>query len=600
MSKLNYLSKHLKKYQPLIVILIICTIAYAGLNLCSSVVLSFLIDNVIDNQPINNALIGFLASILGGVDYIRDHLYLIGVVLIIIYVLVGLLIHTRQKLQGVISEGLVENIRNELYWRIESLPYAYYSKNKTGELIQKCTSDVDVVRRFFAGQFAEIFYIIATVFIAMSVLLSINAKLAIFTLIFVPFIFGYSYYFLIKIQKDFLASDETEAKMSTVIEESLSGVRVVKAFNRERYEIDKFAKINQEFHDVTYKVIVRLGQYYSTSYFMCIFSILALSLIGVIFVNHDAISLGDFVIFFNYQIMIVFPIRALGRILSDFGKMTVSLNRLIDIVKTDIEDLESGLKPDLKGDIEFKGINFDYGDDKMQVLNDINLKIKQGDTVAIVGSTGCGKSSLIHLLSRLYEPTSGEITINNVPIQDINKDYLRTNVALVLQEPFLFSRSIRDNLTIVKPDATEDELVQVCKIACVHDVIMSFEEGYDTIIGENGVTLSGGQKQRVAIARTLLQNASILVFDDSLSAVDTQTDALISANLKEFRNDLTKILITQRISSAKSCDLIVVMNEGKIEDLGTHEELIKKPGLYQRIYQIQNQYKLEWEEHHGK
>ena len=559
-----------------------------------------MIDNVIDQQPITNPLIGFLASMLGGISYIRNHLYTIGILLIVIYTIVAILIHLRQKLQGIISEGLIKNVRDELYSHIEALPYAYFSKNRTGELIQKCTSDVDIVRRFFAGQFAEIFFIIATVLIAMSVLLNINWRLAMFTLLFIPFIFCYSYFFLKSIHKHFKKSDETEALMSNVIEESLSGVRVVKAFNREKYEIDKFAKINQQYHDATYQVIINLGRYYSTSYFLCIASTLLLSLVGVIFVNNNWISLGDFVIFFNYQFMIVFPIRALGRILSDFGKMTVSLDRLIDVVTSPIEDLETGEKPDLKGDIVFNHVDFNYGDDEFMALKDINLTIKQGMSVAIVGSTGCGKSSLIHLLTRLYEPTKGEILINGYNINQINKRYLRENIALVLQEPFLFSRSIRDNLSIVKPEASQSEIEEACKIAQIHDVIMSFENGYDTIIGENGVTLSGGQKQRVAIARTLLLDAEILVFDDSLSAVDTQTDALISANLKQFRNDLTKIFITQRISSAKSCDLIVVMNEGEIESIGQHEDLIRKPGLYQRIYQIQNQYKLEWEENHGE
>ena len=598
MSNLDFIKKHLNKYKILIIILILSTIVYSGLNLCSSLILSLLIDNVIDAQPITNPLIGFLASIMGGINYIKNHLYIIAITLIIIYVLVALFIHIRQKLQGVVSENIIRDIREELYYHIERLPFDYFSKNRTGELIQKCTSDVDIVRRFFSGQFAEIFYIIFTVSIALIVLIKINWRLSLVSLIFIPIILLYSYIFLTKIEKYFVASDEAEAKMSNVIEESLSGVRVVKAFNREKYEVDKFNIVNQEYHDVTYKVIQQLGRYYSSSYCLCLFSILIMSFFGVIFANKGLISLGDFIIFFNYQVMIVFPIRSLGRILSDLGKMKVSLTRLLVILNEPIENFMIGEKPDLFGDIEFNHVSFKYGEDK-NVLNDISFKVKQGSNVAIVGSTGCGKSSLVHLLDCLYDNFEGDIFINGYSIKSINKQYLRQNVALVLQEPFLFSRSIKDNLLLVKPDATDEEIHNVCKIACIHDVIMGFDKGYDTIIGENGVTLSGGQKQRIAIARTLLVNSAILIFDDSLSAVDTETDALITQNLNHYRQNITKFVITQRISSAMNADLIIVMNDGIVEDLGTHQELINREGLYQRIYQIQNSYQFETETNHG-
>ena len=594
MHRIKFINKHLENYRLHLLFVIIVTILYAGINLIASLVFSFVIDNIIDSKPISNRMIGFLASIMGGVDDLKNNLWKVAILLIVVYLMVAILMHYRQKMQGIVSENIVESIRNELYSHIQKLPYSYHVKVKTGELIQKCTSDVDMVRRFFSGQFAEIFYILATVLIALLILFSINFKLALFASLSLPFIFVYSYLFFRKIQKEFLKSDESEAVMSSVIQESLSGVRVVKAFNREEYEIAKFRKTNLEYKDITYNMILNLGYYWSSSYFFCLLGILSVVIAGVFAVRNGDLTIGNFIVFITYQSMILYPIRALGRILSDFGKLTVSLDRLIEICDTEAEDLKSGLKPSLKGDIEFKNVSFAY-EDNVLVLKNLNFKISDGETVAIIGPTGSGKSSLIHLLSRLYDVSDGEILINNINIEDINKLYLRDNVGIVLQEPFLFSRSIISNLRIVKEDASDQEIYNACRIASIHDVINSFDKGYDTIVGEKGVTLSGGQKQRLAIARTILKHTPILIFDDSLSAVDTETDAAIRTALKTLQNNVTTIIITGRVSSAKDCDKIIVLENGEISDIGKHDELIKRDGLYSRINKIQNEFELTGE-----
>ena len=594
MHRIKFINKHLENYRLHLLFVIIVTILYAGINLIASLVFSFVIDNIIDSKPISNRMIGFLASIMGGVDDLKNNLWKVAILLIVVYLMVAILMHYRQKMQGIVSENIVESIRNELYSHIQKLPYSYHVKVKTGELIQKCTSDVDMVRRFFSGQFAEIFYILATVLIALLILFNINFKLALFASLSLPFIFVYSYLFFRKIQKEFLKSDESEAVMSSVIQESLSGVRVVKAFNREEYEIAKFRKTNLEYKDITYNMILNLGYYWSSSYFFCLLGILSVVIAGVFAVRNGDLTIGNFIVFITYQSMILYPIRALGRILSDFGKLTVSLDRLIEICDTEAEDLKSGLKPSLKGDIEFKNVSFAY-EDNVLVLKNLNFKISDGETVAIIGPTGSGKSSLIHLLSRLYDVSDGEILINNINIEDINKLYLRDNVGIVLQEPFLFSRSIISNLRIVKENADDQEIYNACRIASIHDVINSFDKGYDTIVGEKGVTLSGGQKQRLAIARTILKHTPILIFDDSLSAVDTETDAAIRIALKTLQNNVTTIIITGRVSSAKDCDKIIVLENGEISDIGKHDELIKRDGLYSRINKIQNEYELTGE-----
>lgn len=589
MKRINFILDHLEKYKLKLLLLVLVTVIYAGMNLISSLMLSFVIDNVIDDKPIKMTIMKMLAGVLGGVENIREHLYILALVMILINFMVMVLLRYRQSTQGVISENLVANIRNNLYHHLQELPYAYHVKAKTGELIQKCTSDVDMIRRFFAGQFAEIFYILATAIIAMTILFNINYKLAFFASLSLPVIFLYSFLFFRKIQKQFLVSDEAEAVMSTVIQESLSGIRVVKAFNREIYEIKKFEKTNREYYDVTYKMILSLGMYWASSYFICLLGILSIIVLGIFAVRNNAITVGDFVVFVTYQNMILYPIRALGRILSDFGKVTVSLDRIIDVCETPGEDLIAGLKPDLRGDIVFRDVYFKYSDDNQDVLKGINLKIKKGESVALIGPTGSGKSSLVHLLSRLYDVDSGSIEINNCNINDINKNYLRDNVGIVLQEPFLYSKSIISNLKMVNPEASDDEIYESTRIACIHDVIKSFDKGYRTLVGERGVTLSGGQKQRLAIARTLIKKTPILIFDDSLSAVDTQTDNMIRNELNKIGKETTLIIITQRISSAKDCDRIFVIEDGIITESGTHDELIKIDGLYKRINEIQSQ-----------
>lgn len=585
MSRISFINKHLGKFRYLLFSIILATVLYAGVNLLSSLIFGFVIDNVISQNPIDNDILILLSDLLGGTDEIRTHLWKVALLLICIYLSVAVLMSYRQRMQGVVSEKLVENIRNDLYSHIQFLPYSYHVKTKSGELIQKCTSDVDMVRRFFAGQLAEIFYILATAFIALYILYSINFKLAIVASISLPIIFLYSYFFFKQVQKQFLLSDEAEAVMSDVIQESLSGIRVVKAFNREKYEIEKFLKKSSDYSDITYKMIRYLGIYWSSSYVICLLGILSVVVAGIFAVRNGELTIGNFTVFVSYQTMILYPIRQLGRIMTDFGKVTVSLQRLVDIINEKEEDLASGIVCDLNGDIEYRHVFFGYDD--QEVLKDISFKIKQNQTVAIIGPTGSGKSSIAYLLSRLYDPQKGDIYINGYNIKDINKNYLRENVGIVLQEPFLFSRTIAANLKIARPDLSDEEMFEATRIAAVHEVISGFDQGYNTIVGEKGVTLSGGQKQRVAIARTLIKRTPILIFDDSLSAVDTQTDAMIREALNQFHGNRTTIIITQRIASAKDCDLILVVEDGKITQSGTHEELITKPGLYQRVFAIQ-------------
>ena len=461
------------------------------------------------------------------------------------------------------------------------------SRSKAGDLIQRCTSDVEVVRQFFSGQLAEVVYAVSITVFANVVLFSINGSLAIYSLVTLPVLFIVSLLFFKSIQKFFTRFDETEAELTTVMQENLSNLRVVRAFNREKYEMDKFSIKNKELSKIDFELINHLGFQWGVGGSLSMAQVLLTTLIGIFFVINNQITIGQFSVFISYQSMIVYPVRSLARLLSNMGKMKVSIERLLEILNEKTEDIESGKVLDIKGDIKFSHVGFQYDDGTFPVLKDISFSVKPNETLAILGPTGSGKSTLVHLLTGLLDYTEGSITIDSVELKEIQKKCLRKNVGIVLQEPFLFSKTIYDNIKISRKDADKSKVYAAAKIASVHDVISEFSGGYDTLVGEKGVTLSGGQKQRIAIARTIINDCPILIFDDSLSAVDTQTDNEIRKAIKSLRKKCTTIIIAHRISSAQDADHIIVLENGRITQNGNHQQLVNQPGLYKRIYEIQ-------------
>ena len=568
--------------------IILVVLMYVSMTLISPLLFSFLIDNVINASPITNPFLLSFSNLLGGVDFIRNNLWIGAVLIVLINLTIGVFMFLRGRWNGEVSEHFAENVRNQMYEHLQRLPYAYHVKAKTGDLIQRCTSDIDTCRRFLAGQISELVYAVAIATFALAVLFNIYTPLAWIAIISIPFIFFFAYQFFRNMQKAFQRSDEAEGAMSADLNENLSGTRVVKAFNREEYELKKFDKKNKEFRDLTYKLIKLLGVYWGVSDFICLTQILAVVISGIYFAINGQITVGNFFVFISYEGMILWPIRNVGRILSDMGKMSVSIGRLNEVLDTPVEEMDLGETPNIKGDIVFDHVSFKYDDGEKQVLEDVSFTVKQGETVAILGPTGSGKSSLMHLLTRLYDANSGSILLNGHELKNIQRHHLRKNVGIVLQEPFLFSKTIFDNIKMANPQAKEREVLRAAQIASVHTVINEFELGYKTLVGEKGVTLSGGQKQRIAIARTIINDCPILIFDDSLSAVDTQTDASIRAALREVSRGVTTFLITHRVASAQNADKIVVLQDGRVTQIGTHESLVAQEGLYKRIVEIQN------------
>ena len=497
-------------------------------------------------------------------------------------------------LSGVLSsqtaEGITRRLRNYLYDHIQHLSFTYHSKTKTGELIERSTSDVDALRRFFSDQATNIGRILMLFIINFVTLLNLNVKLAWVSIIVIPFILAVSIFLFKKVSSAYESYQQQEAILSTTLQENLSGVRVVKAFSRQRYEMDKFEKDNWEKYTRGKKLLIMHSLFWPVSDILCGAQLIAGYLIGAMMAINGQISVGTYLAYSGLVIYIIYPLRNLGRIIVQTSTGLVSYSRVMDIIKEKREPLDQGdyiPQSNLRGDFAFLNVGFEYepGD---QTLADINFSVKPGQVIALLGSTGSGKSTLVHLLPRFYEYTSGKILLDGVELNRYPRKFLRQQIGIVEQEPFLFSRTIRENITYgVGREVSDEEVEQAARAAAIHDVILSFQEGYQTIVGERGVTLSGGQKQRVTIARTLLKNPRILILDDSTSSVDTETEAEIREALWNLMRNRTTFIIAHRIQSVADADLILVMDKGQIIQHGRHADLINQTGVYREIFNIQ-------------
>jgi len=562
-------------------------------SLLNPLIIRFAIDNLIGDDTIDHFPKWVLSTIeiFGGRDNLSSQLWIIAGGLILITIITGVFTFYSGKTSAEASEGIAKNIREKLYDHLQHLSFNYHVKAETGDLIQRCSSDVDTIRKFLAMQFVAIGRALFMLAAVIPIMLYLDVRMTLITLITVPILFGFAVVFFVKVKKSFKKSDEAEGKLSAVLQENLSGVRVVRAFARQKFEIEKFEESNIKYRDLTYDLMKLLAWYWSISDFLSLIQIGTVLIIGSYWAATGVITLGILVAFTTYVGMLLWPIRQMGRILTDMGKSLVSISRIEEILSEPLETVAMGnkknLKPEIKGEIEFKNLTFEYEEGK-KVLENISFKIEQGQTIAILGPTGSGKSTLVQLLAKLYHYEKGSILIDGTELSDIDNKWIRKNVGIILQEPFLYSKSIKENIGLSKRDVILEEIHDSSKIAAVHDVIEEFEKGYETWVGEKGVTLSGGQKQRVAIARTIIKDSPILIFDDSLSAVDTETDASIRKALKQRTNKVTTIIISHRVSTLADADQIFVLDEGKLVQSGDHKDLIEEEGLYNRIWSIQN------------
>ncbi len=498
-------------------------------------------------------------------------------------------------LTGFLTEKIANDMRINLYDHIGDLSYTYHNRVDTGDLIQRSTSDIDTSSGFFSGKLPDLFNIFFTIFIGAMQVYKINPTLMWVSLIIVP-ISGISSVIYFKyVYRTFKRIEDLESNMTTIIQENVNSSRVVRAFSNEKFEFEKMDKANKSYSDSIQKFSNMMAIYWGSSDGMVMLQYVLTFSVGIILAKQGLVDVGDITACLLLMGMLIWPIRGLGRIIAEFGKTIVALGRIEEVLEEPSEFIDNGtLMPQINGNIEFKNVKFKFDDDNKSLLNGISFNINAGETIAIVGKTGSGKSTICNLLTRMLEYNDGSIKIDGIELKEIEKRYLRKNIKIVLQDPFLYSKTVYENIGITTKAKDETSIHRASKIASLHDEVMKFENGYDTLVGEKGTTLSGGQKQRVAIARILVDESPIIIFDDSLSALDTKTDLMIRSALKNKDKKQTMIIITHRTTTAKEADKIIVLDNGTISQIGTHEELVKLDGLYKDLWGIQGELEEEF------
>ena len=562
-----------------------CMVMVSFLELLSPKIIQFTIDSVIDHQV--SVLPSYLEWMNAYTELFQKHMIYIAFIVLMVALAVAVLRYGYEITNAVGSQKLIRRMHDTMFAHLLRLPFSWYQENAAGDVLQRSTSDCDTVQSFLAEQMTTLLQILFTITLATYYMFRLNVRMAIFSFLFLPLFLTYSLFFYKRVGNTFEKMDEEEAKLSSITQENLTGIRVVRAFGREAHEKQRFEAQNEIYSNAWIRLLKILAGYWSSIDFLAYLQALLIILTGVYACIHGSLTVGGLVAFVSYNAMFIAPVRTLGRRLSQMSRANVAMDRIREVMNAPEEQDESkGKRPPMNRDIVFNHVHFAY-DDVADVLKDVSFTVKAGTTVGILGATGSGKSTILYLLDRLYPLTDGSITIDGVDIREIDRAYLRTHIGLVLQDPFLFSRTLGENIRIARPSGTMDAVMDAADAAALSPAIAKFSKGYDTFVGERGVTLSGGQKQRTAIAQMLVRQPEIMAFDDSLSAVDAKTDALIRAQLKKRTGQATVFLIAHRIATLMDADQILVLDHGQIVERGSHEELLAKNGIYAHIYRLQ-------------
>ena len=591
-SRLSMVMYFLKGSIGYFVLFIFFACLVSLLDLINPKIISYTVDTVLGDEAgkLPGVIDHMLAS-LGGEAWLKNNLWAVALAVMVVAVAGALCRYFFQYLNGVGSEKLVHNMRNRLFDHILHLPFSWHSENRTGDIIQRCTSDVETIRMFLSEQLTHLFRVVVLIGMALYFMFNMNVQLSLVVVAFIPVIVGYSLYFHTKIGDQFEKVDIEEGKLSAIAQENLTGVRVVRAFGKEAYERSRFEKQNAYYTDFWVRLMKLMSAFWTSSDLVSYLQLLAVMVYGTVLCVNGEITVGTFIAFNSYTAMLMWPIRSLGRTIANMSKAGISIDRLRYIMNAECED-DHGTVTDINmnGDIVFDHVSYQYENGSKDILQDVSFTVRGGTTIGILGGTGSGKSTLMYLLDRLYELPrgNGTITIDGVDIRDIPLSYLRENIGMVLQEPYLFSRTLEENIAIAGRNADHSDVLRASAAAALDHAVSHFKDGYQTFVGERGVTLSGGQKQRTAIAQMLVRNAPIMIFDDSLSAVDAETDAKIRNALKQSTGDSTVILIAHRITTLMNADLIVVLEDGKVAEMGNHAQLMERNGIYRKIHDLQS------------
>lgn len=561
------------------------------LDMILPAMISFTVDSVIaDKAPDLPASLLACLDAAGGIGRLRANPVLIAAAVMAVAFMAACFRFLFRYFNEVAAERFVKRMRDEIYAKILRLPYSWYGANSTGDIIQRCTSDVETIKVFVSEQLTSLIRVIILIILAISFMAGIDTKMTAAAAVFIPVVIGYSLFFYARIGDAFEKADEEESRLSAIAQENLTGVRVVRAFGREQYERDRFEKQNEYYTGFWIRLIIILTHNWVTGDIMTGLQYLLVNVMGAVFCVRGTLTAGQFIAFVSYNSLLIWPVRSLGRVISEMSKAGISVERLRYIMNAEEEkEPEEMLTPPMDADISFEHVSFRYEGDEKNALSDVTFTAKAGTTVGILGGTGSGKSTLMYLLEKLYPLGEGQgrILVGGTDLAKISTSYVRSQIGMVLQEPHLFSRSIAENIAITSDELGEEEVRRASTAADLTETVDRFPSGFDTFVGERGVTLSGGQKQRTAIAQMLIRKCPVMIFDDSLSAVDSETDARIRAALLRETAGATVFLISHRITTIMDADQIIVMERGRITQKGTHEELKAVPGLYREICDLQ-------------
>jgi len=512
-----------------------------------------------------------------------------GVAIVVISLLRGAFSYGQTYVGEWLASKVSYDLRNDIYNHLQRLSFAYHDKSQTGQIMSRATQDVEAVRMFISMGILRIAYLIILMGAVMAFMLLSSWQLALVAWVFVPIVAARSIYVSLTLRPIWLQVQDLQGRLGTVLQENLSGIRVVKAFAREQQESVKFSKEAKELFETSFVAnrIQAFNQPLLTGVWML--SMVAVGWVGAYQIDNGTLTAGELAAFMAYLTILQMPVRMLGWIITMFARAQSSGERIYEILDAESavqEKADATELKDLKGHVVFDNVSFSY-DAISPVLRGVNIEAEPGAVIALLGPTGSGKSTIVNLMPRFYDVTGGAIYIDGVDIRDATIESLRKNIGTVQQDVFLFSATIRDNIAYGVVDASQDDIERVAKAARLHDFIMSQPEGYDTWVGERGITLSGGQRQRIIIARTLLTDPKILILDDSTSSVDTQTESLIQQALTEVMKNRTTFVIAQRLKTVQAADEILVLQDGRIAQRGTHEQLIEEEGLYREIYDLE-------------
>ncbi len=554
-----------------------------------------------DGTSETSALTEWALALGGGREFLSSHLWWPAIAVVLLTTVAGVFTYMRGRWSAQASESIACKVRNTLYDQLQHLPCHFHDKSETGDLVQRCTSDVETLRRFLATQVVEIGRAVFMMIIPIPLMLKLDVGMTIISIVTIPPIVIFSLIFFRRVRASFKLADEAEGRLTTTVQENLTGIRVVRAFARQEFEQRKFDERNTTHRLLNYRLYKLMAAYWSLSDLLCMGQKALVVAAGGYWLAAGEVQVGTLYFFLAAVNMFIWPVRMMGRTLTDLGKALVAIDRIAQILEHPRESEPEAMTETAQAveatalkaqgnvpgsEIVFKRVSFSHNNED-DVLSDISFKVSPGTTLALLGPSGSGKSTIANLLLRFYDPAGGNILIDGVDICSIGRKETRAKIAVVMQEPFLYSKSLKDNIHLGRKTAAEDEVHEAASIACVHEAIQEFEDGYNTVVGERGVTLSGGQRQRVALARALIDNPSILILDDALSAVDTDTEGEILHLLGQKAGSCTRIVIAHRLSSLMNADEILVLDEGRIIQRGSHRTLVNEPGMYRRLWRKQ-------------